>query len=212
MIFDIKQKGYLKSPELEKALLDLPREKFVSGALKGFAYKDVPISIGHRQTISQPTTVVIMTEALKVKSTDKILEIGTGSGWQSAILSKLTKKNVYTIERIRSLVNQAKENLKELRIKNVKISEGDGSNGLKKYAPYNKIIITAACPEIPKPLLDQLKVGGIMVIPLGDYYSQEMFVITKRTKTKYDKVSIGYFNFVPLMGKYGFEEKKSTLK
>ncbi|MBU4124553.1 MAG: protein-L-isoaspartate O-methyltransferase, partial [Nanoarchaeota archaeon] len=125
MIFDIKQKGYLKSPELEKALLDLPREKFVSGALKGFAYKDVPISIGHRQTISQPTTVVIMTEALKVKSTDKILEIGTGSGWQSAILSKLTKKNVYTIERIRSLVNQAKENLKELRIKNVKISEGD---------------------------------------------------------------------------------------
>ncbi|MDD5416792.1 MAG: protein-L-isoaspartate(D-aspartate) O-methyltransferase [Candidatus Aenigmarchaeota archaeon] len=208
LVSDIKQKGYLKSKELEQAILDLPREKFVSGSLKRFAYEDIPISIGHRQTVSQPSTVVIMTEALDVKKTDKILEIGTGSGWQSSILSKLTKKNVYTIERIHELAESAKSNIKEMGIKNVKVIEGDGSKGLKKYALYDKIIVTAASPELPKPLLDQLKIGGKMVIPLGDYYSQEMFVVTKRGKGKYDKVSIGFFNFVPLLGKYGFEERK----
>lgn len=205
MIWKIKQAGHLKSTELEKALLELPREKFVSASLKRFAYDDVPISLSHRQTVSQPTTVVVMTEALEVKKTDKILEIGTGSGWQAAILSKLTKKNVFTVETIHELVELARHNLAENKIKNVKVIEGDGSKGLKKYAPYDKIIVTAASPEIPQPLLDQLKIGGKMVVPIGDYYSQEMTVITKMSKTKYDKKFIGYFTFVPLIGKYGFE-------
>lgn len=209
LIWALKKKGYLKSKELEQALVDLPREKFVPANVRQFAYQDIPLSIGKKQTISQPTTVVIMTEALDVQKTDKILEIGTGSGWQGAILSKLTKKNVYSIERIPELVRRAKSNIQQFReIKNLKILEGDGSKGLKKYAPYDKIIVTAAAPEIPKVLIDQLKIGGKMVIPVGDYYSQEMFVITKKTKTKTIKKRIGYFRFVPLMGKYGFSLKK----
>jgi len=205
LVWAIKQKGFLKTRELEQALLDTPRENYVPGNLKRFAYDDIPISIGHRQTVSQPTTVVVMTEALEVKKNDKILEIGAGSGWQAAILSRLTKKNVFTVETIHELVELAKHNLSENKIKNVKVIEGDGSKGLKKYAPYDKIIVTAASPEIPQPLLDQLKVGGKIVVPIGDYYSQEMTVVTKMSKTRFDKKFIGYFTFVPLIGKYGFE-------
>jgi len=208
LIFELKKNGYLKSKELEQVLLDLPREKFVPGNVRQFAYQDIPLSIGKRQTISQPATVVIMTEALDVKKTDKILEIGTGSGWQGAILAKLTKKNVYSIERIPELVKFAKSNLEQFpEIKNLRIIEGDGSKGLKKYAPFDKIIVTAAAPEIPKTLIEQLKVGGKMVIPVGDYFSQEMFVVTRKSKTKTIKRRIGYFRFVPLLGKYGFKTK-----
>ncbi len=208
LIWALKQKGHLRSKAIEQALVDLPRDKFVPANVKRFAHEDIPLSIGKRQTISQPTTVVIMTEALDIKKTDKILEIGTGSGWQGAILAKLTKKNVYSIERIPELVKFAKSNLEQFpNIKNLKIIEGDGSKGLKKYAPFDKIIVTAASPEIPKPLIDQLKTGGKIVIPIGDYYSQKMIVGTKKTKTNMIKKSIGYFTFVPLMGKYGFKKK-----
>ncbi|MBU3904645.1 MAG: protein-L-isoaspartate(D-aspartate) O-methyltransferase [Nanoarchaeota archaeon] len=209
LIWKMKKDGHLKSKEIEQALLELPREKFVPANVKRFAYENTPLDIGKRQTISQPATVVIMTEALDVKKTDKILEIGTGSGWQGAILAKLTKKNVYSVEHIPELVKFAKSNLEQFpEIKNLKIIKGDGSKGLKKYAPFDKIMVTAASPEVPKPLLDQLKVGGKMVIPYGDSYSQEMISITKKNKTKFDRASIGFFNFVPLLGKYGFKEKK----
>ncbi len=207
LIWALTQTGYLKTKEVEKAILALPREKFVPANVRQFAYDDVPLSIGQRQTISQPTTVVIMTEALEVKKTDKVLEIGTGSGWQGAILAKLTKKNVYSIERIHELVEFARSNLEQFKIANLKIIEGDGSKGYKKAAPYDKIIVTAACPEIPQPLIDQLKPGGKMVIPVGDHYTQEMFIVTKVGKKKIEKRSIGFFTFVPLMGKYGFKEK-----
>lgn len=208
LLWKLRSEGHLKSEDLEQALVDLPREKFVPNNVRQFSYEDVPLSIGHRQTISQPTTVVIMTESLEIKKNDKILEIGTGSGWQGAILAKLTKKNVYSIETISELVKFAKSNVEQFKeIKNLKIIEGDGSKGYKKAAPYDKIIVTAASPEIPQPLIDQLKVGGKMVIPIGDYYNQQMFVITKISKTKISKTSIGFFSFVPLMGKYGFRKE-----
>ncbi len=196
----IKLKGRLKSKKLERIILDTPREDFIPEKLKRLAYQDVPLPIGWNQTISQPSTVIAMTEALDVKPTNKILEIGAGSGWQAALLSKLANKGfVYTVEIVPELVKFARKNLKN--IKNVKVIKGDGSLGLKEYAPYDRIIVTCACPEIPKPLLDQLK--GIMVIPIGNVYIQDMFVIKKNKKIK--KMSIGTFMFVPLKGKYGFK-------
>jgi len=206
LIYGIKCLDYLKSKRIEDALKKYKREYFVPENIKHLAYKDFPLSIGYNQTISQPSTVVIMTEALEVKEGEKILEIGTGSGWQAAILSYLVseKGKVYTIEIIHELVEFAKNNLKKLGIRNVEVFEKDGSLGLKEKAPFDKIIVTAACPDIPKPLLNQLKVDGIMVIPIGNIYLQEMYVI-KKLKDKIEKKSIGSFMFVPLVGRYGFK-------
>ncbi len=204
----IKSYGYLKSRKLEKALKEIPRHLFVPEDVKELSYRDVPLSIGFGQTISQPSTVVIMTEALEVKEGNKILEVGTGSGWQAAILGKLVgeKGLVYTIEVNPQLVEFAKENLRKVGLKNVKVFEGDGSLGLKEYAPFDRIIVTAAAPDFPKPLIQQLKVNGIMVIPVGNIYLQEMYVV-KKLKSKLEKKSIGPFMFVPLVGKYGFKIK-----
>jgi len=206
LIEHIKSLDYLKSKTLENALREVPRHLFVPENMKELAYRDTPLLIGHNQTISQPSTVVAMTEALDVKEGQKVLEIGTGSGWQGAILAKLVGKNgfVYTIEIIHELVEFAKSNLKKAGIENVMIIEGDGSLGLPKYKPFDRIIITAACPDTPKPLLNQLKINGIMVIPIGNVYLQEMYVI-KKLKKGIEKKSIGSFMFVPLVGRYGFK-------
>lgn len=206
LIKSIKNSGYLKSPALERALKEVPRHLFVPENMKDLAYRDTPLSIGLDQTISQPSTVVIMTETLDVKKSQKILEIGTGSGWQAALLSKLVEEKgfVYTIEIIPELVRFARKNLKKLGIKNVKVIVGDGSLGYKKESPYDRIIVTCACPDVPKPLIDQLKINGLMVMPIGNVYLQEMFVI-KKLKNKIEKKSIGSFMFVPLVGRYGFK-------
>jgi len=206
LIQGIRCLEYLKSKNIEEALRKYRREFFVPEECKHLAYRDFPISIGFNQTISQPSTVVAMTEALEVKPGEKVLEIGTGSGWQSAILSYLVgeRGHVYTIEILEDLAEFARSNLNNVGIKNVEVFVGDGSLGMKEKAPFDKIIVTAACPDIPKPLLDQLKVGGIMVLPIGNLYLQDMFVI-KKLKDKIDKKSIGSFMFVPLVGKYGFK-------
>lgn len=206
LIKHIRSIGYLKSKKIENALREVPREFFVPDSMRYLAYRDGPLYIGSNQTISQPSTVVVMTESLDVKEGQKILEIGTGSGWQAAILAKLVgdKGMVYTIEIIESLVKLAKENLKKINIKNIKVVKGDGSIGLKKYAPYDRIVVTAASPEIPKPLLSQLKTNGIMVIPIGNLYLQRMYVV-KKLKGKIEKKPMGSFMFVPLTGKYGFK-------
>ena len=206
LIEGIKCLEYLKSKNIEDALRKIKREYFVPPSMKHLAYRDFPISIGFNQTISQPSTVVAMTEALEVKEGDKVLEIGTGSGWQAAILSELVgeKGFIYTIEIIEELAEFAKSNLKKLGMKNVEVFVKDGSEGLKEKAPFDKIIVTAACPDVPKPLLEQLKDGGIMVIPVGNLYLQEMYVV-KKLKDKVEKKSIGSFMFVPLVGKYGFK-------
>ena len=206
LIEHLKSIGYLKSKEVEKALRDVRRELFVPDSVKHLAYRDAPLYIGNNQTISQPATVVAMTEALDIKKGQKILEIGTGSGWQSALLSKLVGETgtVYSIEIIDDLVKMAKENLKKLSIENVNVIKGDGSLGLEKYAPYDRILVTAGSPDIPKPLLKQLDKDGLMVIPIGNLYLQHMYVVRK-AKDGVKKESIGNFMFVPLTGKYGFK-------
>src|SRR5512137_383040 len=158
-----------------------------------------PLPIGEGQTISQPSTVVAMTEALDVSAGQKVLEVGTGSGWQAAMLAKIVgpSGSVRTIERFSSLAESAKRNLENAGIKNVKVTVGDGSLGAKEGAPYDRIIITAACPDIPQPLLEQLKVGGKMVLPIGDLYTQKMFLIEKVREGSVTRKSLGGFRFVP---------------
>lgn len=206
LIQGIRILDYLRSAKVEEALRKYKREFFVPEDCKRLAYRDLPVSIGFNQTISQPSTVVAMTEALEVKEGDKVLEIGTGSGWQSAILSYLVgeKGHVYTIEVLEELAEFARSNLNKVGAKNVDVFTGDGSLGMKDKAPFDKIIVTAACPEVPQPLLEQLKVGGTMVLPVGNLYLQDMLVVRK-AKDKIVKKSIGSFMFVPLVGKYGFK-------
>jgi protein-L-isoaspartate(D-aspartate) O-methyltransferase len=204
----LKARGYLKSKKLERALLKTPRHLFVPQNLLEYAYRDIPLPIGFGQTISQPSTVVIMTEMLDVKPGQKVLEIGAGSGWQAAILSRLvgSKGRVYTVEIIRGLVEFAKKNLQKLNIKNVEVIHADGSRGLPEKAPFDRIIITAATPKISEVLLQQLKINGKLVAPVGSAYMQKMVCIEKTEKGYKKSEYEGYFVFVPLRGKYGFRE------
>lgn len=189
----------------DKRVLDafkkVKRERFV---LKGFisdAYEDKPLPILAGQTISQPTTVMLMLQALEVKLGMKVLEVGAGSGYNAALLSVLAGRNgkVHTTEIIPELANFAKYNLKNF--KNVVVHKCDGSKGLEEYAPYDRIVCTAAAGEIPKPLIDQLKAGGIILVPVGDY-AQKMVKGIKKGK-KLETVSMGEFMFVPLKGEFG---------
>jgi len=163
------------------------------------------LPIGYEQTISQPTTVLIMTEALELKKGQKVLEVGAGSGYQAALIGNLVgaKGKVITTEIIPELAKFAKANLKKAKIKNAFVVEYDGSQGYGKEAPYDRIIVTAACPEIPKPLVDQLKEGGIIIAPVGSFLGQKMVKGTKR-KGGLETYSLGDFVFVPLKGKYGY--------
>lgn len=207
LIERLKSYSDIKSKAVENAFRNTPRHLFVPESLQHDSYKDVPLGIGNMQTISQPTTVAVMTEALEVKSGQKILEIGTGSGWQATILSRLVGKKgrVYSIERIKELARFANRNIEKLKIKNIHISIGDGSLGLKVHAPFDRIIVTAACPEVPEPFLHQLKPSGVIVMPLGNKDYQEVYII-KKLKRGIKKLSLGYFAFVPLIGKYGFKD------
>lgn len=196
-----KKSGIVKDKRLLKAFEQIPREKFIHEELVGDAYADHPLPIGYGQTISQPTTIMIMIEAMELKKTDKVLEIGAGSGYNAALMAKLCKK-VYTVEIVPELVHFARENLKRSGIKNVEIIGDDGSIGWEEAAPYDKIMVTAGCPSIPKPLVDQLKEGGVIVAPVGDKWEQEM-VKAKKVKGKLKRENLGYFVFVPLIGRHG---------
>jgi len=193
----------IKDKKVIEAFLIVPREKFVSENLKESAYDDTPLPIGGGQTISQPYIVALMTELLQLKGGEKVLEIGTGSGYQSAILSEIGCE-VYSVERIPSLATRAGKILQQLGY-SVKIKIGDGTLGWEEYAPYDGIIVTAAGPKIPQSLLTQLKEGGRIVMPAGDMYLQELIRITK-VKGKFIKESFGGCQFVPLKGKEGWNE------
>lgn len=190
----------IKDERVLEAIKKVPRHKFILENYLSEAYANYPLSIGYNQTISQPYTVAFMLQALELKKNDKVLEIGTGSGWNAALISEIVKPGkVYTTEIIKELVEFASKNLKNY--KNIKVIYSDGSIGLKEYEPYNKIIVTAASPEIPKPLVKQLKPSGILVAPVGSY-SQKMLKITKDKKLKIEE--LGDFVFVKLRGKFGF--------
>jgi len=203
LIDHLVKSGVLKGKNIIKAFKEILREKFILPEYRQHAYMDEPLPILAGQTISQPTTIAIMTEALKPKPGQKILEIGAGSGYQVAILSKIIgpKGKLYTIERIKELYAFATGNLKNY--KNVYVILGDGSKGYAPAAPYDRIIVTAAAPEVPKKLFEQLKENGIMIIPVGKTsLSQKMYKI-KKIKGKKVVEDLGYFVFVPLIGEFG---------
>jgi|TARA_Y100000034_G_C6796417_1_gene356989 protein-L-isoaspartate(D-aspartate) O-methyltransferase len=182
------------------------REDFVPQDLRNRAYEDNPLPLMRGKTISQPTTVMLMTHVLELKPNEKVFEIGTGSGYQAAIIAKIVepKGKVTTTEIIPELVNLAKQNLAKANIRNVEVYEDDGSNGIPKQT-FDKIIITAACREFPKPLLEQLKPGGIIVGPVGNRNEQEMVRGIKDKNNKLELEFLGPFLFTPMYGKYGFE-------
>jgi len=194
----------IKDKKVISAFLKVPREEFVPEDLKKYAYIDSPLSIGEGQTISQPYIVALMTEALKLKGGEKVLEIGTGSGYQSAILAEIGCE-VYSVERIESLAKKAENILRKLGY-NVKIKIGDGTLGWEEYSPYDRIIVTAAGPKIPDTLLFQLSENeGRLIMPVGDRFFQDLILVIKRGK-EIEKISLGGCQFVPLIGKEGWEK------
>ncbi|WP_332811439.1 protein-L-isoaspartate(D-aspartate) O-methyltransferase [Sphingomonas sp.] len=190
--------GERPDPRILAALRQVPRHLFVPEAARAEAYQDYPLPIGKDQTISQPSLVALMTHLLRPKPGDVILEVGTGSGYQAAILSPLVGK-VYSIEIVEALARQATRRLDELGYGNVQVRHGDGYLGWPEHAPFDGIIVTAGAPHVPKPLLDQLKRGGHMVIPVGSTLAnQELKVITKDQRGRLSERTIIGVRFVPL--------------
>ena len=194
----------IKDERVLQAILEIPRHLFIPKLMWNIAYADDALPLEHGQTISQPYTVAIMLEAIELKKGNKVLEVGTASGWNACLIAKIIDPGIiYTTEIIKELVEYSKNNIKKLNIKNIKVIHTDSSQGYSKEAPYDKIIVTCACKEIPLPLLKQLKNNGIIVAPVGSKYSQQMIKITKQGKNL-KKEYLGDFIFVPLKGKYGF--------
>jgi protein-L-isoaspartate(D-aspartate) O-methyltransferase len=195
----------IKDTKLIAAMKKIPRHLFVEEALQNQAYSDHPLPIGEKQTISQPYMVALMTEALQLTGNEKVLEIGTGSGYQTAILAELSEK-VFSIERIRPLAIRARRLLYELGYFNVEIKVFDGTFGWMEESPFEAITVTAGAPHIPQPLIDQLATGGRLVIPVGDAFVQDLFRVTK-TEEGTKKEDLGGCRFVKLIGKYGWENE-----
>ncbi len=198
MVQVIKDYG-IKDKNILKVMSSIPRHLFVPGYLKLAAYADRPLPIGEGQTISQPYIVAYMTEQLNVSKKHIVLEIGTGSGYQAAVLGELVKK-VYTIEIVENLCKRSTKLLKKLNYKNVKVFCGDGYGGRPKYAPFDRIILTAAPPKIPRPLIDQLAPNGLLIAPVGVGY-QQIVIIKKDAKGKTVKSKLLPVRFVPMTGK-----------
>lgn len=193
-------------PLVLDALRKVPRHRFVPPEYADMAYTDGPLPIGQGQTISQPYIVAFMTELLELKGDENVLEVGAGSGYQAAVLACLARQ-VYTIERHAPLAEQAEQVLLELGYRNVQVHVGDGSLGLPKYAPFQAIMVTAAAPSVPQPLLDQLDEGGRLVLPVGTYGSQ-VLECWRRTGSNFDHESVLAVAFVPLRGEYGWKEER----
>lgn len=193
----------ISAPRVLEAFRKVPRHAFVPENMRGSAYEDCALPIGEGQTISQPYMVAIMTELLKLKGGEKVLEIGTGSGYQTALLAELCQK-VYTMERIKALAQRAENILRGLGYNNVEYIVGDGTEGYPPQAPYDGILVTAGCPAIPPPLIDQLTEGGRLVVPVGERHLQTLIIATKEKGEIKVEESIGCV-FVPLIGKFGLE-------
>jgi len=197
MVREIREKYGLDSLGVFSAMLQVPREEFVAQKYRDIAYSDGPAPLGHGQTISQPYTVAFMTDLLNLKGREKVLEIGSGSGYQAAILSLLAGK-VFTIERIDPLAREARKRLKRLGYKNVKVRTGSGEYGWKEELPFDAILVTAGMEWIPEELFRQLKDGGVLVAPVGKGMDKTMIKYTKRGK-KITKKPYGIFHFVPFI-------------
>ncbi|MDI6655678.1 MAG: protein-L-isoaspartate O-methyltransferase [Candidatus Hydrothermarchaeota archaeon] len=196
--------GYLRSEKVAEAMRKVPRHLFVPEDLEANAYEDRPLPVGEEQTISAPHMVAMMCDALELREDHKVLEVGAGTGYHACIVAHIVKKgSVFAVERIARLAEKAKENMEKAGCEQVQIIIGDGTRGHEKEAPYDRIFVTAGAPDIPKPLVEQLKVGGKLLIPIGSRYMQELILIEK-TENKIEKRNLGSCVFVPLIGEYGW--------
>lgn len=199
LIDNMKNTGFLTDSKIESAIRKVPRHNFVPESLKNKAYENEPICIMKKQTISQPSVVSRMTEWLDLKEGQKVLEIGSGSGWQSAILAKIVGNGkIFTVERHSELASFAKKNLEKLGIKNVKIILGDGRLGLAEESPFDRIMITAACRKVPQALLDQLSLDGLLIAPVGDDI-QSLILLRKTPEGIVEIKNQKGYVFVPLV-------------
>ena len=207
LVEEVKKKG-ITDVKVLQALEKVPRHLFLDSSFLQFAYQDTAFQIGEGQTISQPFTVAYQTQLLEVRKGDNVLEIGTGSGYQSAVLCALGV-NVFSIERHKKLHDKAKKLLEDIGCKTVKCFYGDGYKGLPAFAPFDRVIITAAAPYVPEDLLKQLKPGGIMVIPVGEGKVQVMQTIKKSPDSKYFVKHYGNFSFVPMLKTTDWQAKNN---
>jgi protein-L-isoaspartate(D-aspartate) O-methyltransferase len=196
-VFALRSHGVTDQAVL-KAMESLPRSAFLEGIFRERSFEDVPLPIACGQTISQPSVVGLMTQALQVDRRCKVLEIGTGSGYQAAVLARLARR-VYTIERHRRLARTAREVFRALELTNITVVLGDGSLGLPEQAPFDRIILTAAAEDPPRTLLDQLRPGGIMVLPVGQSHAVQTLIKVTKTENGLDYADLGEVRFVPLV-------------
>ena len=193
----------VSDPLVLDAIRSVPRDQFVPEHTKDYAFDDVALPIGHGQTVSQPTIVGIMVQALKLTGTERVLEIGTGSGYQAAVLARLAA-SVVTVEVVPELRDSATELLVDLGFHNVNVLDPRGTLGVPESAPFDRIVVAAACPSVPASLIDQLAEGGILVAPVGRRYEQEL-VVARKTGAGLQEHRLGRCRFVPLVGDEGFE-------
>lgn len=198
MVEEQLQARDITDPEVLEAMATVPRHEFMPESQRPLAYTDQPLPIGHGQTISQPYIVALMTQSLDLRPGEKVLEIGTGSGYQAAVLAEITDR-VYTIEILEPLARQARQTLGDLGYENVEVKTGDGYRGWPEHAPFDAIIVTAAPDHIPPPLKEQLAIGGRMVIPVGSYY-QELMLLRKGEDGNLTREGVIPVRFVPMTG------------
>ena len=203
MIRFLREHYKIRDETVLRVMSEVPRHLFVPDALKSQAYKDNALPIASKQTISQPFIVARMSELLELNSQSKVLEIGAGSGYQTAILSKLAGV-IYAIERVPTLVKEAQDKLQKLNIKNVTLSCADGTLGWQIYAPFDAILVAAGSPKIPDPLLNQLKIGGKLVLPVGENQQTQRLIRVTRNQNGFQKEDFGNCTFVPLIGEHGW--------
>jgi protein-L-isoaspartate(D-aspartate) O-methyltransferase len=206
MVEDQVQARGVKDPRVIDAMLRVPRHLFVPEALAAQAYSDFPLPIGERQTISQPYMVAVMSEALQLKGSEKVLEIGTGSGYQAAVLALLARQ-VFSLERIPALARQARRTLDSCGFARVNVRVTDGTFGWEDEAPFEGIIVTAGAPAVPQPYRDQLAIGGRLVIPVGDRISQILVRVTRLGERNFREERLFGCRFVPLVGDLGWREE-----
>jgi len=207
----LSDQGYITTENVRKAMLKVPREEFIPDKNKDYAYADHPLPIGYGQTISAPHMVAMICEKLSLEEGMRILEIGSGLGYNAAVVAEIIGKkgHVYSMERIKSLADAATENLKRTGyLENVTVIVGDGTLGYPKEAPYDRIYATASAPAVPEPLKKQLKIGGMLLIPVGsNHYFQELVFIKRESEKEFKEEKLGGVAFVPLIGEHGWPEK-----
>lgn len=200
----LQERG-IRDLEILRAFDMVPRHEFLPAAVRHRGYEDAAVPIGFGQTASQPSLQALYMQLLRLDSHEKVLEIGTGSGFQTAVLAQLVR-NVYSVERLRPLAIRARESLDRLRISNVAILVGDGTIGWSRYAPYDAILVAAGSPVVPEPLVTQLTIGGRMLVPVGTMESQSL-VLVVRTETGFETEEVLDCTFVPLLGRFGWDEQ-----